>query len=241
VIGADGLHSKVRRIGFASDAMQESYLGYHVAAFEATGYRPRDELAYVSFARPGWQIARFATRNDHTLFMMIFAAPQPIEACDGEAQRAVLRGIFGNQGWECDSILAAMARADSLYFDRVSQVHLPRWSNGRVALLGDAAHCPSLLAGEGCGLAIIDAYVLAGELARTPNDHASAFQAYERRLRSFVELKQRAARQFAGQFAPRTAFGIRLRNWATRAMAIPGVTQLLIGRALRDNIDLPNY
>jgi 2-polyprenyl-6-methoxyphenol hydroxylase-like FAD-dependent oxidoreductase len=110
-----------------------------------------------------------------------------------------------------------------------------------VALLGDAAHCPSLLAGEGCALAIIDAYVLAGELARAPHDHSRAFDAYESRLRTFIDGKQRSAKRFASQFAPRTAFGIWLRNFATRAMALPGVTELLIGRVLRDRIQLPDY
>jgi 2-polyprenyl-6-methoxyphenol hydroxylase-like FAD-dependent oxidoreductase len=241
VIGADGLHSKVRGLGFAADAAREEYLGYHVAAFEVTGYRPRDELAYVSFSRPGRQIARFAMRDDRTVFMLIFAAPEPVDARDGEARRALLQRMFGGLGWECDAILAAMQRTDSLYFDRVSQVHLRRWSRGRVALLGDAAHCPSLLAGEGCALAIIDAYVLAGELARAPHDPSRAFDAYESRLRTFIDGKQRSAKRFASQFAPRTAFGIWLRNFATRAMALPGVTELLIGRALRDRIQLPDY
>jgi 2-polyprenyl-6-methoxyphenol hydroxylase-like FAD-dependent oxidoreductase len=241
VIGADGLHSKVRTIGFPSDAVREDYIGYHVAAFEVTGYRPRDELTYVSFSRPGRQIARFAMRDDRTVFMLIFVAPQPLEAADRAVQQAVLQKTFGGLGWECDAILTAMTRADSLYFDRVSQIHAPRWSRGRVALLGDAAHCPSLLAGEGCGLAIIDAYVLAGEIAATPQDHSRAFHDYERRLRPFIEGKQRAARQFAGQFAPRTEFGIWLRNWATRAMSIPGISNLFIGRSLRDSVELPNY
>lgn len=241
VIGADGLHSNVRRLAFPSDSIEEEYLGYHVAAFEVTGYRPRDELTYTSFARPGRQIARFAMRDDRTVFLLIFAAPEPIETRDDAAQRVVLQETFGGLGWECDAILAAMERADSVYFDRVSQVHVQRWSRGRVALLGDAAHCPSLLAGEGCGMAIIDAYVLAGELACAPRDHAKAFAAYESRLRTFVEDKQRSARRFASQFAPRTEFGIWVRNLATRAMALPGVTHVMLGRALRDHIELPTY
>ena len=241
VIGADGLHSKVRTLALSADVVREEYLGYHVAAFEVTGYQPRDEFTYVSFARPGRQIARFAMRDDRTVFMLIFAAVRPIEAASIGAQRSVLREIFGGLGWECNAILGAMMKADSLYFDQVSQVHLQRWARGRVGLLGDAAHCPSLLAGEGCALAIIDAYVLAGEIARTPWDHFRAYDAYECRLKPFIEEKQRAARRFAGQFAPRTEFGIWLRNLATRAMTLPGVSSLLIGRALRDRVDLPDY
>lgn len=241
VVGADGLHSKVRALAFPPDASREAFLGYHVAAFEVSGYRPRDELAYVSFSRPGRQIARFAMRDDRSVFMLIFASPEPIEAHTPQEQRAVLRKTFGGLGWECEAILAAMEHADSLYFDRVSQMHARRWSSGRVALIGDAAHCPSLLAGEGCALAIVDAYVLAGELARAQGGHEAAFRAYESRLRGFIEGKQQSARRFAGQFAPRTEFGLFVRRWATRAMRLPGVADLFLGRALRDRLELPDY
>ena len=241
VIGADGLHSNVRQLAFPQYSSPEAFLGYHVAAFETIGYRPRDELAYVSFSRPGRQIARFAMRGDRTVFMLIFASPEPIVAQTPEAQRKVLQTTFGGMGWESDAILAGLQRAESFYFDRVSQIRLPRWSTGRVALLGDAAHCPSLLAGEGCALAIIDAYVLAGELARAGDDYAAAFLNYENRLRSFIETKQRAAKRFAGQFAPRTAIGVLVRNWATKAMNLPGIADLFLGRALRDKLDLPDY
>lgn len=241
LIGADGLHSNVRRHVFPKGPDPDVFLGYHVAAFETSGYRPRDELTYVSFSRPGRQIARFAMRDDRTVFMLIFASSQPIEAPTAQAQRAVLRTTFDDMGWEADAILESLESTKSFYFDRVSQIHLPRWSTGRVALLGDAAHCPSLLAGEGCALAIIDAYVLAGELARASGDHIQAFQNYESRLRGFMAAKQQAARRFAGQFAPRTALGVLLRNWATRAMNLPGVANLFLGRALRDDLELPDY
>ncbi len=241
VIGADGLHSNVRRLAFPPATSVEFFLGYHVAAFEATGYRPRDDLTYVSYSRPGRQIARFAMRDDRTVFMLIFASREPIQSHRTAAQRDVLQETFGGMGWEADAILAAMQRSDSLYFDRVSQIHAHRWSNGRVALLGDAAHCPSLLAGEGCALAIIDAYVLAGELTRAGGDYATAFHNYEGRLRGFIEGKQRSAKRFASQFAPRTALGLFVRRWATKAMSLPGLTNLFLGRALRDDLELPDY
>ena len=238
LIGADGLHSNVRRLAFEPNAARQVFLGYHVAAFEATGYRPRDELVYVSFSRPGRQVARFAMREDRTVFMLIFASPEPIEAHTPGSQRDLLRKTFGGMGWETDAILSAMSRADSVYFDGVSQVRAASWSAGRVALIGDAAHCPSLLAGEGCGLAMIDAYVLACELARARGDHSTAFRNYEARLRRFIEGKQRAASRFAASFAPRTAMGLWVRRWALSAMRLPGVMKLLLGRSLRDEVDL---
>ena len=128
-----------------------------------------------------------------------------------------------------------------VYFDRVSQVAMGSWSKGRVALVGDAAACISLVGGEGTGLGMTEAYVLAGELARHDGNHASAFAGYEKRLRPFIEGKQKAARAFASSFTPRTALGVWLRNQATRLMAVPGVPDLLIRAQLRDDFELPDY
>ena len=99
----------------------------------------------------------------------------------------------------------------------------------------------SLLAGEGTGLALAEAYILAGELKRAGNDYRQAFQGYEQRLRPLILSKQKAARKFASSFAPRTPFGIWFRNQATKLMAIPMVADLLIGRTLHDDLDLPDY
>lgn len=240
LVGADGLHSNVRARVFGAEAWREIYLGYHVAAFEIEGYRPRDELVYVVHSRPGLQIARFAMRGDRTLILLVFAAPVPLEAPGPEAQHAVLRERFAHAGWECAAILAAMERSDALYFDKVSQIETRRWSRGRVALVGDAACAPSLLAGQGSALAMLGAYVLAGEIARAP-DHRQAFAAYEQRLRAFMEHKQRNARRFASQFVPGSELGLLVRRWITRVMSIPGVANLALGRSLRDRLDLPDY
>ena len=103
VIGADGLHSRIRSIVFGPQSEFEVPLGYHVAAFEIEGYRPRDELVYVSHAVPGKQLSRFSMRADKTLFLFIFrdeylAGPTP--SGDHE-RRAVLANAFADVGWEC--------------------------------------------------------------------------------------------------------------------------------------------
>lgn len=243
LVGADGLHSKVRSLAFGPQEQFEVPLGYHVAAFEIEGYRPRDELVYVSFTRPGRQVARFSLRGDRTMFLFVFAdehmaGHEPPQEAEG--RKALLRRIFGGVGWECRKILDAMERLDDVYFDRVSQIRMPQWSKGRVALLGDAGACVSLLAGEGTGLAMTEAYVLAGELKHA-DDYRDGFARYEERLRVFIEGKQKSAANFASSFAPKTAFGAWFRNIATRALAIPPVAQMLVGRNVRDNIDLPDY
>jgi len=167
VIGADGLHSRVRQLVFGPDAGGEVSLGYHVAAFEVLGYRPRDELVYVGYGVPGRQIFRFSMRKDKTLFLLVFCdtyLPTERPANDQE-RRLALTYVFADVGWECPQILAAMANAGGLYFDRVSQIRLDRWTKGRTALVGDAAACVSLLAGQGSLVAMAEAYVLNGRVA----------------------------------------------------------------------------
>ena len=163
VIGADGLHSNVRRLVFGPDKRFEHYLGCKVAACVVDGYRPRDELAYVTYSTPGRQLARFALRGDRTMFLFIFRAEHD---SIGVAPKDQLRNQFGDVGWESGDILAALDDVDDLYFDVVSQVRMDDWSRDRVLLIGDAAGCISLLGGEGTGLAMTEAYVLAGELLR---------------------------------------------------------------------------
>jgi 2-polyprenyl-6-methoxyphenol hydroxylase-like FAD-dependent oxidoreductase len=243
VIGADGLHSNVRALVFGPEEQFERHIGYYVAAFETDGYRPRDELAYVSYGYPGRQISRFAQRGDKTMFLLVFAAehldePEPRST---QERKATLARVFAGARWEWPSIVDALQTTDEIYFDRVSQISMGAWTKGRVALVGDAAACVSLVAGEGTGLGMTEAYVLAGELALADGDHRRAFAAYERRLRHFVEGKQKSARGFASSFTPRTALGVWLRNQATSMMAIPGVPGLLIGAQMRDDFKLPDY
>jgi len=243
VVGADGLHSQVRGLRFGAEGAFEVPLAYKVAAFEAPGYAPRDEDVYVSYSEPGRQVARFALRGDRTLFLFVFhdASPELPREDDADAQKAVLHRQFGSSGWECPRILAALDGCDEIYFDRVSQVRMESWTQGRVALVGDAAWCPSLLAGEGSALAMIGAYVLAGELRRAEGDWRAAFARYERMLRSFIAEKQGAAVRFASSFAPRSTLGIAVRNLVTRAFAVGPIADLFLGRALRDEIHLPGY
>jgi 2-polyprenyl-6-methoxyphenol hydroxylase-like FAD-dependent oxidoreductase len=243
VVGADGLHSRVRRLAFGPEAGDEVSLGYHVAAFEAEGYRPRDELVYFSHAVPGRQVSRFSLRGDRTLFLFVFRDEYLGDRAPSNEQerRSLLAQVFADVGWECPRILAAMAGAGDLYFDRVSQVRLDRWAKGRTALVGDAAACVSLLAGEGAGLAMAEAYVLAGELCTCGGDHAAAFARYQDRLMPFLKRKQRTAARFASSFAPGSAFGITVRNLVTRLLRLPFLADFLFARDLRDEIELPDY
>lgn len=137
-------------------------------------------------------------------------------------------------------ILTALNEVDDLYFDVVSQIQMDHWSQGRVALIGDAAGCISLLGGEGTGLAMTAAYILAGEIERAGDDYRRAFEAYEGLMHPFIEGKQAGAERMIGFFATRTKFGLWLRNMAIRVMNFRPLARLLAGRQL-DDIELPDY
>lgn len=243
VIGADGLHSGVRRLVFGPQGRLERRLGYIAAAFEVGGYRPRDDDVYVTYSKPGRMIGRVTLHDDRTLFLFVFAADIDLAEAqyDLPAQKSLLRAKFGRDGWECPRILDDLESAQELYFDSVSQIKMENWSHGRVALVGDAAFCVSLMAGQGSALAMTSAYALAGELMKASGRHVEAFAAYEALLRNYIASKQHAAERFSAAFAPKTAWGLYLRNQVIKVCAIPGLARLAFGRDIVDTLALPDY
>lgn len=248
VVGADGLHSRVRELVFGPESQFEKYLGYMVAAFEAAGYQPRDELIYVMHTEVGRQIARFAMHDNRTMFLFIFACASfdQKDAAEIQTQKRLLREYFGNTTWECPRILDLLDEANELYFDRVSQIRMDptdhgSWTRGRVTLLGDAASCASLLAGQGTALAMVAAYILAGELHRSKGDYASAFARYQELFGPFVLGKQKAALRFAGAFAPKSKFGLFFRNQVMNLMRVRWIGDFVFSRDITDKIKLPEY
>lgn len=243
VVGADGLHSKVRRLVFGPQDRFEKQLGYLVAAFETTGYRPRDDGVYVMFSDPGRMVGRVTLRDDRTLFLFVFAidSAELRNLSELSEQKAILRARFGDKAWECPRILGVLDRTNDLYFDRVSQIRMPKWSQGRIALVGDAACCVSLVAGQGTALAMTGAYVLAGELAKSSGRYVEGFANDERVLRAFMDAKQRGAERFAGAFAPKSRWGLILRNQIVNAAAFPSFARIAFGRSIVDSLQLPEY
>lgn len=240
VVGADGLHSRVRRLAFGPDESFEKYLGIVVAAFEVEGYRPRDDLVAMMHADVGFQALRLSLREDLTLFLMSVRHDGPVPTDDREAQQALLRATLSGAGWETPKIVDLMARAENFYFDSVSQVRMPSWTRGRAGLVGDAAAAPSFLAGQGSALAMVESYVLGAELARC-GDHREAFARYEARLRPLLVSKQDAALGLGAAFAPKSKLQLLLRNTVMRLMALPKVPDLVMGKSFRDAVELPPF
>ncbi len=221
VVGADGLHSAVRRLLFGSADAYQRHLGLYVATLRL-GRPAADPDTVVMYNTPGRSVSVHPV-NGSAMAAFIFRSPaipgldhRDLEAC----KRVVLEAYRGG-GWELPALLDQLAVADDLYFDSVSQVRLPAWSRGRVALVGDAASCLSLF-GNGSTLAITGAATLARALQAAPGDHAAAFLAYEAEHR--VRLKPaRRGRLIAGALlVPATRPGIIARDLAVRALARRG-------------------
>jgi 2-polyprenyl-6-methoxyphenol hydroxylase-like FAD-dependent oxidoreductase len=126
-------------------------------------------------------------------------------------QKKILADAFAGDGWEIPTMLENAAAARDFYFDSIALIEMDRWSKGRVVLLGDAAHCASPASGQGTGLALIGAYILAGELAAANGDHTVAYERYERGMRPGVELNQKFAEGFAKEMTIPSKGKIRLR------------------------------
>ncbi|MEV0156032.1 FAD-dependent monooxygenase [Micromonospora sp. NPDC050686] len=194
VIGADGLHSTVRRLAFGPEASPLRSLGHHIAIFPVPGHfgLDRTELMHVT---PGRTVGVYRTAGaPDARAMFLFRSPAGEHSDrDVTAQKALLTEAFAGQGWQVPRLLEAMRDAADFYLDSFSQARLPRWSTGRVTLVGDAAYGPSPASGQGSSLGIVGAYVLATALAEAGGDPEVGFADYERRMRPFAETNQALA------------------------------------------------
>ena len=193
------------------------------------------------YGQPGRMLGRFTLHDNRTLFLFVFATDEDIPPDTLDRQKELLRTVYRDSEWECPRILDRLEDCSELYFDRVSQIRMPSWSRGRIALVGDAAFCVSLLAGQGSALAMTAAYILAGELSNANGSHEDAFPRYEAALRSYIEAKQAGAHRFAGALAPKTRWGLWFRNQVMNAFAIPGIARLAAGQEITDTLRLPEY
>ncbi|WP_158813197.1 FAD-dependent monooxygenase [Methylocapsa sp. S129] len=223
-IGADGMHSNTRALAFGPEAPFNRYLGFCFNLFSLPNDLGLSHEAVV-YAEPGRLAGVYAVGDSRTLHAFLnFATDEPPfhSNTDLDKQRQRTAEIFGGGGWIIRRLVAAMQRADDLFFDTVSQIHMPRWSSGRVALVGDAAHAPSFLSGQGSSLALVGAYVLAGELAAHA-DPVDAFASYERIARPFMEANQAlASREGGSLLMPRTPEELDARNATLAAMQASG-------------------
>lgn len=217
VIGADGLHSGVRALAFGPEAPLRRDLGACYAAFSVPDGFGLDREA-VMMNLPARSATLYAVRDQPVTAVLSFESPTPeLDHRDTEGQRRLVEHVFGGVGWRVPELLARMRTAEDFYFDTVSQIRMPSWTRGRVALVGDAAYAPSFRSGQGTSIATVGAYVLAAEIAARPGDPASAPAAYEARVRDFATRNQDLATSGPGLTSPETSLQLRARNARLRA------------------------
>jgi 2-polyprenyl-6-methoxyphenol hydroxylase-like FAD-dependent oxidoreductase len=228
VIGADGIHSRVRAICWGDARQFEEFLGYYVACAMLEGSLKESSVFY-SYLAPGSEAGAYAIGDGRLATLFAFKSEQR-DIKSPAAQRQLLKETFGGQGWIIPQLLDGMLASEHLYFDAVSQVHVDPWHKGRVALVGDACQCVTLLAGKGASLAMHGAYVLASALRQAGGDESVAFPAYEAEMRPLIEGEQAKARQFRGSFVPDNRFSIWLSVATLKASALPGLRSIFLGR-----------
>ena len=242
VVGADGLHSPVRRLVFGSAGLQP--LGCAMAWFSAPAASDLDGW-YLMHNAPGGRVASLRPGripDTAKAGLGLRVDPRAVLPRDPDDQRTLLTDAFAGVGWKAPMLVEAMRTAADFAFTDVAQVRLPRWSRGRVALVGDAAACPTPLTGLGTSVALVQAYVLAGELTRARGDHRVAFDRYEEIARPYVATAQELPPGGVNGYAPQSKAAIWLRTASMRAMTRWPMRPILERQfAKAGDIALPDY
>lgn len=250
LVGADGVHSTVRRLVFGPERYFVRDLGCYVSLFtmptvaELDGWqlmyttpggkgRPGRTAGLAPLPEPDQMLAGFFWRSE----------PQPYDRHDVDAQQQIVARTFAGDAWKVPQMLSAMWHAPDFYLDRVTQVHVDNWSRHRTVLLGDAGYCASPMSGIGTSLALVGAYLLAGELAAADGDHRIAYAGYEQAMRGFVGRAQEFARSAGdGGLMPETRLQLWMRNQSIRVL--PYVPRRLVARGMdrvANTVELKDY
>ncbi|MEU3604960.1 FAD-dependent monooxygenase [Streptomyces sp. NPDC035033] len=203
VVGADGLHSTVRRLAFGPEERFSHHLGSYLSVFGADNFLGlEDWQTWLQGDGVGFGIMPVRGNTELRIAFGFESAPLAPGLRSAEALRRTVVEKLGALRWEGARLAEAARKAPDFYCDAMAQIRMEEWSRGRVVLLGDAGHCPSPLSGQGTSLALVGAYVLADCLGRDAGDHRAAYARYERRMRPFVDLNQALATENPGGPAP---------------------------------------
>jgi 2-polyprenyl-6-methoxyphenol hydroxylase-like FAD-dependent oxidoreductase len=250
VVGADGLHSNVRRLSFGDESRFRHYLGGYLGVFSLPNYLDLDGRM-VTYQAAGKLVGMYPVRQTgaaRALLLFRQADELTYDYRDIEQQKRLLRQAFAEDGWELPRMLAELEGATDFYFDSISQIRMDTWSRGRVTLVGDAGYCPAPAVGGGTAVAVLGAYVLAGELRAAGGDHAIAFGMYEHQLQRLVTRTRSLAQTTMKTLIPRTQRQV----WATTQMMrvlprLPATMQRGLSSFVRaparalESVDLTRY
>jgi 2-polyprenyl-6-methoxyphenol hydroxylase-like FAD-dependent oxidoreductase len=210
VIGADGLHSNVRRLIFGDDAGRTQFLGGYLAVESVPKSLAREGEMIVHLG--GGRLAGIYTAQplDDARALFMFRSKEELEYHyrDALRQKELLRTAFSGMDHQVDSWLDELDHAPTFYFDSITQLQLNSWSRGRITLVGDAGYCPGPAVGGSTSIAVLGAYILAGELAEARGDYARAFAAYEREMAEPVQRSRAMARGIAKSLIPNSRAGV---------------------------------
>ncbi|RSN30191.1 FAD-dependent oxidoreductase [Amycolatopsis sp. WAC 04169] len=225
LVGADGIHSTVRRLVFGEESRFLRHLGFHTAAFvfEDEDIRTRVGERFCLTDTIGMQMGFYGLRDGKLAAFAVHRTTDPALPADA---RAALRATYGSLGWAVPKALELCPPPGEVYYDQVAQIEMPSWSRGRVVLVGDSCYAVSLLAGQGASLGIAGAFVLAEQLTRAPSIE-TALADYESLVRPVVTEKQQVARRGARWFLPANRFLLLARRALLRVARLPGLERPL--------------
>jgi len=240
VVGADGLHSNVRSLAFGNDNTFVKNFNYYISIFSIPNF----------FHLEHWELSYFLTgkiinvynidKHHEAKALFMFASDSAFIPQDPGEQKKMLTDHFKDAGWEVAKMLETLRDSEDFYFDSMSQVYMDSLSKGRIVLLGDAGYCPSPASGQGTSLALIGAYILAGELASSQGNYPVAFGSYEQQMRGFIDRNQKLAVENLKQMVPKTKAELWMRNNMMRLfLSLPWRKKILKGllKKIQNKVD----
>jgi 2-polyprenyl-6-methoxyphenol hydroxylase-like FAD-dependent oxidoreductase len=218
VVSAEGVGSSTRGLVMADD-IPFRYLGVYACYFRIPRSPEDKDWAQLYHGKGGTvMLLRPVHDNDTTVLVTFLRKQFDASDLDGVAQRKMLRDALQGAGGPADRILANLDHDPDLYLGPMSQVIGATWSKGRFALTGDAAYCPSAYTGQGTPLALVGAYILAGELKKQPT-HTAAFESYEKLMRPYVASGRTVSPGLIRLFHPKSRLGIGMLRMAEKALS----------------------
>lgn len=248
VVGADGLHSNVRRLVFGPD-VEKAFLGAYLAVLSAPKGAVDGEFA--GHLGVGRMVGRYGARqlaDERIVFLFRTEHELDYHHRDVPRQKELLRTAFAGMHPQVDEWLGELDRTRTFYFDSITQLRMESWSRGRVTLVGDAGFCPGPAVGGSTSLAVLGAYVLAGELAAARGDHERAFAAYEREMGDIVRQSRAFAIGAAKTLIPSSRVGLWALTQGARLVTVlpAGVSRAVAklntkGVRMHDSMAVKNY
>lgn len=220
VIGADGIHSNIRKLLWGEEEQFKRFLGFYIACSVIENFFDTKNI-FLGHFEPKLQASVYSI-GGNKLATFFGLKSEQANAHGRKEQMEFLDNRLGNLGWLIPQLLESTKRADDFFFDEAAQIELDEWHKERVALVGDACQCLTLLAGQGASMGMAGAYMLADELHKAEGNYKAAFPAYQQRLKPDIERKQKEARGLAGSFVPGNKFEVVMAHFFFNLALLPG-------------------